>query len=277
LDFSVADTFDQVIRAMIADFTAHGYDSAERLAYWQRRLREAAERTLTPSDKMTRMLKSGLQAVYRKQKEQYGVLQLHPGIGRFQVDRLGPQMKQELDRRIMASADLIKLNREEAIEKALRRASGWATSIPVGGSKQVDKREETENIRKSIVGLKFVERRVIIDQSHKLTSAINNIVAQGTGALAVVWNSHFKQANYNFREDHKERHGKFYAIRGNWAFENGLMRKGPAGYYDEITSFGEEVFCRCFGTYIYSLRKLPEEMLTAKGKSELARLAKERA
>lgn len=269
-------TFDAILRAFIADMAANGYDSAERLAYWQRRLREAAERSLTPTTKMQRMLRDVLQSVYRKEKEQYGVLKLHPGIGRFTVDRLGPQMKAELDRRIMASADLIKLNREEAIETALRRASGWATSIPMGGSKQVDKREEAESIRKSLSGLKFVERRVLIDQGHKLETAISDVVATNTGALAAIWHSNWKQANYDFREDHKERDGEIYVVKGNWAMEKGLMKLGGHKYIEDIERPGEFVFCRCKYQYIYSLRKLPEEMLTAKGKSELARLAKER-
>lgn len=52
----------------------------------------------------------------------------------------------------------------------------------------------------------------------------------------------------------------------------GLMKKGPDGYYDEITSVGEEVYCRCAAQFLYALRDLPEAMLTIKGKDELERV-----
>jgi hypothetical protein len=67
------------------------------------------------------------------------------------------------------------------------------------------------------------------------------------------------------------RNDKIYAIRDNWAIEKGLMNKG-AGYTDEMTAPGEEVYCRCNYVYIYGLSKLPEEMLTAKGRAELERI-----
>ena len=31
----------------------------------------------------------------------------------------------------------------------------------------------------------------------------------------------------------------------------------------------EEPFCRCFGSYIYSVRKLPEDMVTEKGREAM--------
>jgi len=50
------------------------------------------------------------------------------------------------------------------------------------------------------------------------------------------------------------------------------MKAGDAGYTDEITTPGEEVFCRCFYRWIYNLRDLPKDMLTIKGKEQLALL-----
>jgi hypothetical protein len=49
----------------------------------------------------------------------------------------------------------------------------------------------------------------------------------------------------------------------------GLMNKG-AGYTDEMTKPGEEVFCRCAMQFVYALRDLPPEMLTHKGETALA-------
>ena len=76
--------------------------------------------------------------------------------------------------------------------------------------------------------------------------------------------------NYNFREEHAERDGKVYLLRGCWALEQGLIKAGPAGYADEITQPAEEPFCRCYFTYIYHLRSVPKDMLTSKGETALA-------
>ena len=64
-----------------------------------------------------------------------------------------------------------------------------------------------------------------------------------------------------------------YLIRGSWAQEKGLVKPGPVGYTDQITAPGEEVFCRCSLVYIYSIRALPDDMLTAAGRAALGRQA----
>ena len=46
-------SYYEVLTAAIADLTRHGFDSAERLAYWQARLREAAEKSLGSAARMT--------------------------------------------------------------------------------------------------------------------------------------------------------------------------------------------------------------------------------
>ena len=189
-------------------------------------------------------------------------------VSRFDINKIKPKLRAELDKRIVASANLIKLNREEAIEKILRRFSGWATSIPLGGTKSVKKVKEKDDIKKSISKIPFEERRVIIDQTHKLTASIRDIVALDNGAIAAEWNSHWRQANYNYRKDHKERDEKVYVIKGSWADNEGYI-KAKNGYIDDITMPGEEVYCRCYYKYIYTLGKMPESMLTKKAKIKL--------
>jgi len=62
-------------------------------------------------------------------------------------------------------------------------------------------------------------------------------------------------------------------VRDNWALEKGLIKLAGHQYTDQVTEPGEEVFCRCYYEYIYNLRDLPPEMITAKGREalELAR------
>ena len=154
----------------------------------------------------------------------------------------------------------------------MRRFEGWATSIPEGGSKSVDKKKEKESIRKSITKVSFQNRRVTIDQSQKFAASLNAVIANNNGAIAATWHSRWRTAGYDYREDHKERDEKVYAIADNWAIKQGLMKAGSGGYTQDITQPAEEVFCQCRYTYIYSLDYLPDEMLTDKGRKFLESL-----
>lgn len=261
-------TFYEVLTAAINDIIEHGFDSEKRIEEWSKKLRNAALRSMLPESDIQRNLEKAMKDVYDRLVTKGGLLKQNKSVDKYDINRIKPKLRAELDRRIMASANLIKFNREESINNTIRRFQGWATSIPIGGSQAVDRRLEKAHIKKSLGKLPFEERRVIIDQAHKLSATIKDIVAVDNGAIAAEWNSHWRQPNYNYRKDHKERDEKIYVIRGNWASDKGLI-KAPDGYTDQITQPGEEVFCRCNYRYIYNLRQLPDKMLTAKGKSAL--------
>ena len=269
-------TFYRVLSQAIDDMMEHGFDDVERLAEWQRKIRLAAQRIMLPPKQMEDLLRRSMRQAFAKLVEDGQVLKRHPGVSRFTLDKLKPALRAELDRRILAAANLIILNREESINKTLQRFSGWATSIPVGGTEATDKRKEKENLKKAMARLPFEERRVLIDQSHKLSSSISEIIATDTGAIAGIWHSHYKETGYDYRPDHKDREIDSkqlpFVVRGNWAMEKGLMKLAGSKYVDEMTKPGEEVFCRCYYEWIYNLRDLPEQMLTAKGKAELDRV-----
>lgn len=265
----VKRSYYDILTEAMTDLEAHGYDSAARVEYWSARIREAAEAAMGTTRRMEEMLRDAYAAIYKKMIERGGIVEMHPGVDRWTLSRVSPALRGELDRRILAAADLIKLNREQAVAKTLQRFRGWSTSIPAGGTSSPGKGKAKDDVRKALARLPFEERRVLIDQGHKLTAALSEIVAKDQGAIAVVWHSHWRQANYDYRPKHKERDGRVYAIRDSWAIKRGLVRKGPDGYYDEITAVGEEPFCRCYATYIYNLRQLPAEMLTKKGAAAL--------
>jgi hypothetical protein len=261
-------SYQDVIDAAVADLAEHGFSSAERVAYWERKIEEAAKEFLGSTERMTEMLREVLAATYKKMIERGGIAKYHPGVERWTIAKVKPSLRAELDRRILASANLIRLNRREAIAKTLRRFSGWSTSIPVGGSAEPEKAKTRKSIKKPIATLKFEERRVLVDQGHKLVSTLNDIVAKDGGAIGGHWHSNYRQPNYDYREDHKERDGNFYAVRGSWAIEAGLITKG-FGYTDEITEPAEEPFCRCRYRYAYNLRDVPKEYLTRKGEAAI--------
>lgn len=237
------ESFYKVIEAAIADIEAHGYDSQARIDGWLTRIEQAAVMSSVPESVLAETLSRTMQSIYGRMIERGGYSQVHKGVSRFTVERLKPRLRSELDRRMMASADLIKLNRNQMIAQTKQRFSGWSTSIPKGGSRAVDRTEVKANLKKSFAALPYEERRVMIDQGHKLTSELNNIIAVDGGAIAAVWHSHFRQPGYNARPDHAEFDGKIFVVRGNWAMEKALMKVDGHQYTDEIDRPGQPVFC----------------------------------
>jgi len=262
-------TFFETVTAAVAEFTERGFESQEQLDGWLRRLRAAAERDLIPERELEARVRDALRSIYERMVERGGLLKRHLGTDQFTIARVKPRLHAELSRRTMASAQLIKLNRVEAIETTLRRFAGWATSVPPGGTDVIERNPVKSEIRRSLVSLPFRERRVAIDQGHKFLANLSEILATDGGAVAGVWHQHYTR---NPRPEHTAREGKVYAVRGSWAMERGLMRAGPAGYADEITKPGEEILCRCSYTWLHALRNLPAEMLTQRGRDELARV-----
>lgn len=265
-----SQSFFEVVSEAIREFEATGFDSAERLAYWVDRIRRAAVETLTPEHVLDETLKKTLSGIYGRMVDDGQILKAHIGISRFTVDRLKPKLRTELDRRLMVSRNLITLNRQQSIEKTVQRFAGWASSVPAGGSRAVEVKDVKDNIRKALTSLPFEERRCVIDQSHKFVASLNEIIAADGGAIAMRWNSQWKRAGYGYRVEHKDRDQKIYLLRASWAKEKGLVKPGPAGYYDDITKVGQEVYCSCFATWIYNLRDLDDDMLTYRGHEQLA-------
>ena len=258
----------EILTQAIFDFARFGFDRQTRLNDWLRTLGEAAREDVKRKDDVEGYVRRSLETFYKRSLSKRSIFRRHPQVPHYTIERIAPQLRPELTKRIQASADLIKLNREQAIEKTLQRFSGWASSVPAGGSRAIDKREIKKHIAQPLAKLSFEERRVAIDQGHKLMSSIDAVVAKQTGAIAMMWRSHWRDPSYDYRPDHKARDKKIYAIRGSWAMEKGLMNKG-SGYSDEMTQPAEGPFCRCYAVYINNLRDLPEDMLTEKGKDVL--------
>ena len=58
-------------------------------------------------------------------------------------------------------------------------------------------------------------------------------------------------------------------MRDSWAHKAGLVKPGKNGYTDEIEQPAELPFCKCSYQYVFSLRSIPAECLTEKGKKAL--------
>ena len=271
-------SFRRLLRLAIAHFTAHGYDSRPELEYWMSLLRMAAEGHLGSEREAKERIAREFGTLYKKYVDDGGVVKFVPGVGRYTVSMLAPSLRAELDRRILASADLIKIHRKEAIEKTLQRFSGWATAIPAGGTGVIDKREITAHICKSLADQKFEKRRVAIDQGAKLLANISDIVAVNNGAIAGIWHdrgAHDK--NYNARKVHLARDGKIFLRKDSWAHEQGLVKPASVGYMEDVEMVGQLPYCACTYEHLLSPRQLPDDMLTNKGRDWLKQSGRQAA
>lgn len=261
-------TLYEVLTDAINYYVDKGWDSEKSLLSWSQKLRVAARRE-SPSNDVTR---KHLTSIYSRLVIDGGALRDQPPDGPTKVtlDKIKPDLRKELDKRIFASANLIRLNRDQAIERTVQRFQGWVTSIPPDGVSEINKNAEKAAFRKSITDMDFISRRVAIDQGHKLASNVKYLLSVQGGAIALKWHSNWRRPGYKYREDHKERDELIYLLRDSWALEQGLI-KPVNGYYDEITAAGEEVFCSCQVFPIYAPQKLPDEFLTEKGKREFNR------
>lgn len=238
---------------------AHGYDSASRVAFWADQLETAARSQLGSTAEAEKNLREALNSTFRRLVDKPSV------AGRLAVERIKPALRTELDRRVLASTNLINLTREEALLANRRRFLGWATSIPAGGSGGAS----PEEIRHSLNELPRVDRKIVQDQSAKLASNISGVVADAGDALAGRWFSNWKVPGYKFRENHKHRDGEVHLRRGSWALVEGLIKKNGMEYTDEIEAPAEWPYCRCRYIWIYNLEDLPKEFLTERGKRYL--------
>ncbi|MHB1310537.1 MAG: hypothetical protein ACYC3L_00875 [Gemmatimonadaceae bacterium] len=265
---SFSETLSEAISAIIAE----GYRDTTQIDLWLARLRRAAMRSLLSDTEIDEVARRSLGQIFHRLIVRGRITERVPGVTTYTLAMVKPALRAELDRRIMASADLIRLNRQAAIEKTLQRFSGWSTSIPDGGGVTEDTRREIKSdIGKSVAQAKYEARRVAIDQGHKLSANVADIVAEAAGAIAGIWHDRGEHdRNYDARKEHLARSGSVFLIRDSWAVKEGLVAKAGRPYTDEIEKPGQLVFCSCFYQYVTSLRALPDDMLTAKGRAELA-------
>lgn len=258
-------TLWQVITDAVDFYLKKGFTNQEDLLNWSRKISVAARRQLPPEQPV----KKHLESIYKRLVIGKSVANYVPkdGPSKFTIDKLKPEFRRELERRIFVSANLIKLNREEAIEKTIQRFQGWVSAIPAGGARPTERNARKKQITHALPKMDYITRRVAIDQGHKLAANIKYVFAMQGNPIAFKWHSNWRRPGYDYREDHKERDELYYLVRDCWAVKEGLI-KPLNGYYDSITAAGEEINCSCQVFPVYAWQKLPDAYLTAKGLKE---------
>jgi len=257
-----------LLTSAIRHFAKRGYISPTEVEAWTHRIEDAAEDPHALALEKHN-LRLRLEGAFRRAFNRGALLRKHKRIEPWAAERLMPEARAELERRIYAATDLIRLNRKEAVAKTIQRFKGWVTSVPPGGLPEVAVKPIKRDMSRAALETRFIARRVAVDQTDKMLANVNDIIATGAGAIAGRWDATW-EIERKHRPEHAARHDLIYVIRGSWADEQGLI-KHPNGYTDEHDMPAWLINCRCDYIYIYQLQDLPDEMLTAKGREALAR------
>ena len=266
----IQSSFRALIMEALREFAEHGFRSETDLQQWLLKLHAALERELPTDRYFKAQLAAALGRVFNREVKS-GIVKRVPGVSRYTLDRIAPTLRAELDRRIFASIDLIKLNKAAATQKTLQRFSGWVSSVPAHGTPATDFRAITREISKPVAQVKFEARRVAIDQGHKLSANVAHVVAMGSGAIAGIWHDRGQYDHgYDARKEHLARSGKLFLMRDSWALTEGLIRKGGLPYYDDLPDQVAQLpYCSCWMEFTTNIGDLPETLLTAKGRATL--------
>jgi hypothetical protein len=147
--------------------------------------------------------------------------------------------------------------------------------VPIGGTKDKAIKSKISEIKKELRPLAKWDRLFYTYKATSFPAEIEYVFVLSGSPLAAIW--HYsdldEQGEYQKTYNHQERDGRVYAVRGSWAVERGLMKVGPSGFLDEISRPGQEVGCMCSLQWVTGIRRLPAEMITNKGRSEVDRVA----
>lgn len=206
----------------------------------------------------------------------------HKDLRGYTLDDIRPDLRKELQKRTYEALSKIDIDDKELMNKLEDIFVHWVVDEPDKAGEKSEKnlkkrlkltKEEKEK-RKKI-------QRIMIDQSMKLQSNLDNIIARSHQAVGFIWKTRRDDKvagnpagkypnvdkNSTVHGDHYSRQDKIYFFRdNNWALENGLLDKANIEYAEFPDGLpGQPLNCRCYASYIYDLYDLPASMLSVKG------------
>jgi hypothetical protein len=163
---------------------------------------------------------------------------------------------------------------DEQIRECDAMVQQFLERVPMGGTKDKDTKSRITEIKKELLPLAKWDRLFYAHKAMSFPAEVEFLFSLEGNPIAAIWhyNPVDEQTDYPTTYDHKHRDGLVYAARGNWAIAKGLMKTGPSGYLDEISRPSQEIGCMCYLQWVYSIGRLPANMMTEKGNSELKRI-----
>lgn len=200
------------------------------------------------------------------------LLKHNKGLQSYHIKDLSPKFEREYRKRIEESLALISTQNEENMQKLRHRLLNWVT--------QPNQDKTLAQLTKIPTNKRT--RFILRDQNNKLESALDSIIADNLGAIAMQWKTrndarvvgnpsgkYPKVTNPKMHGNHWQRKDQFYIID---------KRIRPYVKFKEIADFedggaGIAIGCRCYCNYFYDLRDLPRDQLTQKGIDYVKRTA----
>lgn len=202
------------------------------------------------------------------------------GLKGWRIEELRPEFRDQLKQRIDYSLSLIKTQSQENMLKLENRFRNWINLKTLGvGDKTTLKQAvgfEKEH-KKNKKHLKFILR----DQTMKLASSYDEIVANHYDAICFIWKTRkdnrvsgnpagkYPKADLNSKThgNHYIRQGRYYFYENSWAIKQGLINKSKIELVSSLKDGmpGKPIGCRCYATNLYELTDIPKQLLSKKG------------
>jgi hypothetical protein len=139
----------------------------------------------------------------------------------------------------------------------------FLAGIPDGGTKTAMLRSHVNPIKRALKDLLQWDCDLNRLQASTFMSEVKDFLTPATdNPLAMIW--HFSPWSC-LVPSHNELDEQWYAIRGNWAIQKGLMQVSANGFHDEIKKRSRELGCMCSSQFVFSFTSLPQDMLTPAG------------
>jgi hypothetical protein len=251
--------FDRLLREAAKHFTTNGYTSRSDINDWRVKLLSAAEAHLDVEGAHKRVGRI-LESAYWKALGAGRIAKKHGSVPKYAIDQLEPKLRDELERRIFATQELVEGDKRVALERLQQRFLGLATAGPNPGEAAASATAIGKVARDS----RAQERMIAVDQTKKMVATMDEVIAEDGGSIGGFWDATWDIARKH-RPEHAARHDKFYVRRASWADEQVLIRH-PNGFMDEWDMPGVLINCQCEYNYVYDLADVPDEFKTAKGK-----------
>ena len=252
--------FDRLLREAAKHFTTNGYTSRSDINDWRVKLLSAAEAHLDVEGAHKRVGWM-LESAYWKALGAGRIAKKHGSVPKYAIDQLEPKLRDELERRIFATQELVEGDKRVALERLQQRFLGLATAGPNPGEAAASATAIGKVARDS----RAQERMIAVDQTKKMVATMDEVIAEDGGSIGGFWDAE-KEITRKHRDEHLARHNHWYPRRGCWADTEGLLKRGE-GYLDEFDMPGVLINCQCTLNYVYDLAAVPPEYLTGKGRA----------
>jgi len=163
---------------------------------------------------------------------------------------------------------------DEQLSQFMALLEQFIKQVPIGGTKDKAIKSQVSEIKKELRQLAKWDKLFNIYKATSFPAEIEYLFALEGKPIAAIWrySRTDEQGEYRKTYSHKERDGRVYVVRDNWAISKGLMTAEPYGYIDEVSHPNQEIGCMCSLHWLYAIRDLPTNMVTEKGVSELKRV-----